>query len=39
MNSRRRFITLLGGAALFKGMEKTMRRFALLLLVVLIRPH
>ena len=33
---RREFITLRGGAALFKGMEKTMRRFTLLLLVVLL---
>jgi quercetin dioxygenase-like cupin family protein len=31
---RREFISLLGGAALSKGMEKTMRRFTLLLLVV-----
>ena len=36
MSSRRQFITLLGGAALSKGMEKTMRRITLLLLVVLI---
>jgi hypothetical protein len=35
---RREFITLLGGAALSKGMEKTMRRFTLLLLVALLGP-
>ena len=33
---RREFISLLGGAALSKGMEKTMRRFTLLLLVALL---
>ena len=33
---RRDFITLLGNAALSKGMEKSMRRFTLLLLVVLL---
>ena len=33
---RREFIALFGGAALFKGMEKIMRRFTLLLLVVLL---
>jgi len=33
---RREFITLLGGVALSKGIEKTMRRFTLLLLVALL---
>src|SRR5467141_2651902 len=33
---RREFLGLLGGAALSKGMEKTMRRFTLLLLVALL---
>jgi hypothetical protein len=33
---RREFITLLGGAAVSKGMEKTMMRFTLLLLVALL---
>ena len=33
---RREFIALFGGAALFKGMEKIMRRFTLLLFVVLL---
>ena len=33
---RREFITLLGGAALSEGMEKTMRQLTLLLLVALL---
>jgi hypothetical protein len=33
---RREFLTLIGGAALSKGMEKTMRRFTLLVLVALL---
>ena len=36
MMRRREVISLLGGAALSKGMEKTMRRFTLLLLVALL---
>src|SRR6201981_614754 len=33
---RREFISLLGDAALSKGMEKTMKRFTILLLVALL---
>jgi hypothetical protein len=36
MRARREFITLLGGTALSKNMEKTMSRFTLLLLVALL---